>query len=129
MKLKCIYCEEYFEGHWICICEKCQKIRNANVDKIMLPHKEREELLKEATKYIEQAMNGHTCGQEKLLNPNAEHDGLPAKEWYGSSDCKGCCPDTEQHYRNAADMIISWVSNEWSEKVTQDWLLKENKLI
>ena len=54
----------------------------------------KDELVDNCERYLKQAMTGHTCGGPHPL--------------CFSSDCVGCCPDTQQHYRSAAEMIIAW---------------------
>ena len=90
---------------------------NANWEKYFKYDKNYEKLVVNAEKYIKQAMTGHTCGQEIGGNP----------KFYGSSDCKGCCPETMGHYRNAADMVIAWTRNWVEMNIMKNVLLKNQK--
>ncbi len=115
MKRLCIYCEKESDNPWLLVCKKCSKIWNENWKKFVPVDEEYSELIKNCEEYIKQTMTGHTCGREISGSP----------ELFCSSDCFGCFPDTIQHYRNAAQMVIAWTTNWMQKNIMKNVLLKE----
>jgi len=112
---KCIYCGDEQDEYPLAVCKSCLDLWNENYEKFMPVNDEYFKLEEQCERYIRQAMTGHTCGQE--IGGDPEH--------FASSDCFGCFPDTEQHYRNAARMVIAWTKG-WIEKnIMKNVLLKE----
>src|SRR4030066_418032 len=107
--ITCVYCNKEINQITylvIRICASCSEVMEQNISKLMLDKNTIRELSKISAEYIEQSMTKHTCGGPNDLS--------------FSSDCIGCCPDTTQHYRRAADTIIAWTSNYWREKVMKE---------
>lgn len=106
MKEKCcIYCDGEQDNPPLAVCKSCSKLWNENWEKFMPINEEYDQLLKDSEGHIKQAMTGHTCGVEAGGDPY----------WFCSSDCIGCFPDTTQHYRAAASIVIAWTMG-WIEK-------------
>lgn len=116
MSEKCIYCGENADNLPLFVCKRCTKLWNDNWEKFMPLDDEYMELVNNCEKHIKQAMTGHTCGQEVGGDPY----------WYGSSDCFGCFPDTTQHYRSAAEMVIAWTRGHVEKNIMKNVLLKED---
>ena len=111
----CIYCEEDLYNAPLAICKRCMKLWNENWENYVPVNDEYIQLIKDCEAYIKQSMTGHTCGQEAGGDP----------ELYASSNCFGCYPDTEQHYRSAAEMVIAWTEAWVQKNVMKNVLLKE----
>ncbi len=114
---KCIYCGRDCGDFWLHVCKSCINLWNENWEKYMPVDEEYKKLENECEKYIKQAMTGHTCGQEACI-------GGGGQEWFCSSDCFGCFPDTQQHYRNASSMVIAWTENWVKSNIMKNILLK-----
>jgi len=109
----CIYCGGKRDIPGLFVCKRCCEIWNENYEKICPVNDERMNLVKRCEKYVKQAMTGHTCGQECGGDPDS----------FCSSDCYGCFPDTQQHYRNAAEMVIAWTLGWVEENVMKNIFL------
>lgn len=118
--MKCIYCGNDCEDHWIAVCKRCLRLWNENWKKYMPVDDSFKKLEDECEEYIRQAMTAHTCGKEACIGGDIE-------DRFFSSDCIGCCPDTKQHYRNAAQMVIAWTQNRIKENIMKNVLLKEKR--
>lgn len=125
--MKCIYCNKEVKDNWplIAICKNCCDLWNKNWEKFMPHNEEYKKLRENCEKEVKQIMTGHSCGQERLVG-GGEYRGRPAKDYFCSSDCIGCFPDTQQHYRNASDLVIAWTENYVKKYIMKNVLLKKS---